>query len=68
MLSRQSARRTKDGATISYRVANVMRFKDDKVIENFSLIDSYDAVEQVLGQPLAAGNGARAGNGEFVTV
>jgi len=68
MLSRQSARRTKDGATISYRVANVMRFKDDKVIENFSLIDSFDAVEQVLGQPLAAANDARAGNGEFVTV
>ena len=68
MLSRQSARRTKDGVTISYRVANVMRFKDDKVIENFSLIDSFDAVEQVLGQPLAAANDARAGNGEFVTV
>ena len=68
MLSRQSARRTRDGATISYRVANVMRFRDDKVIENFSLIDSYDAVEQVCGQQLAVGDGMRVGDGRFVAV
>ena len=66
MLSRQSAKRARDGATISYRVANVMRFRDDKVIENFSLIDSYDAVEQVCGQPLVAANGHNAENGELV--
>ena len=28
-------------------------FRDGKVVENFSLIDSFDAVEQVLGHPLA---------------
>ncbi len=66
MLSRQSAKRTKDGCTISYRVANIMRFCDDKVIENFSLIDSYDAVEQVLGRPLSVPQ--RAGDGELVAV
>jgi ketosteroid isomerase-like protein len=52
MLSRQSAKLTSDGRTISYRVANIMRFRDGKVIENLSLIDSFDAVEQVIGQPL----------------
>jgi len=67
MLSRQSARRTADGRPISYRVANVMRFRDDKVIENFSLIDSYDAVEQVLGQQLMS-PAQRSGNGDFVAV
>ena len=59
MLSRQSARRTADGRAISYRVANFMRFRDGKVIENFSLIDSFDAVEQVLGQPARSGAAAR---------
>ena len=53
MLNRRSARRTADGRVISYRVANFMRFQDGKVIENLSLLDSFDAVEQVLGHPLA---------------
>lgn len=66
MLSRQSAKRTSDGCTISYRVANIMRFCDDKVIENFSLIDSYDAVEQVLGRPLSVPQRVR--DGELVAV
>ena len=52
MLSRQSAKRAVDGRVISYRVANFMRFRDGKVIENLSLLDSFDAVEQVLGHPL----------------
>ena len=30
-----------------------MRFRNSKVVENLSLIDSYDAVEQVLGHSLA---------------
>jgi ketosteroid isomerase-like protein len=68
MLSRQSSRRTKDGKAISFRVVNHMRFLDGKVIKNFSLIDSFDAVEQVLGHQLAVGDGAGAGNGEVVAV
>lgn len=52
-LTRLSARRTSDNRVISYRVANFFRFLDDKVIENFSLLDSFDAVEQLLGHPLA---------------
>lgn len=52
-LNRLSARRAADGRVISYRLAHFLRFRDGKVVENLSLIDSYDAVEQVLGHPLA---------------
>ena len=68
MLSRMSARRTADGRVISYRVANFMRFRDGKVVENLSLIDSFDAVEQVLGHPLAVHGGHRADTGNLVAV
>ena len=53
ILSRLSARRTADNRVISYRVANFMRFRDGKVTENLSLLDSFDAVEQLLGHPLS---------------
>ena len=53
MLSRQSSHRAADGRAICFRVANFMRFRDGKVVENVSLIDSFDAVEQVIGRPLA---------------
>ena len=46
------ARREADGRVISYRVANFVRFRDGKIVENLSLIDSFDAVEQVLGRPI----------------
>jgi ketosteroid isomerase-like protein len=52
-LNRLAARRADDGRVISYRVAHFMRFKDGKVSENLSFIDSFDAVEQVLGHALA---------------
>jgi hypothetical protein len=29
-----------------------MRFRDGKVVTNLSLIDSFDAIEQVIGHPL----------------
>lgn len=51
-LNRLAARRRDDGRVISYRLAHFLRFRDGKVIENISLIDSFDAVEQVLGHPL----------------
>jgi ketosteroid isomerase-like protein len=63
MLSRQTAAHAGDGRIVSYRVANIMRFCDDKVIENFSLIDTFDAVEQVLGRPLVSAD-RRAGASE----
>ena len=53
-LNRLSATRSDDGRVISYRLAHFMRFRDGKVVENLSLIDSFDAAEQVLGHPLAA--------------
>jgi ketosteroid isomerase-like protein len=51
-LHRISAR-TPDGRVISYRVAHFFRFADGKLVENLTLIDSFDAVEQVLGHPLS---------------
>lgn len=61
MLSRQSSRRAVDGRTVCFRVANFMRFRAGKLVDNLSLIDSFDAVEQVLGHPLALPDGARGG-------
>jgi len=65
-LNRLSAWRTSDGRVISYRVAHFMRFRDGKVVENLSLIDSFDAAEQVLGRSLS---GQRAPiDGDLVAV
>ena len=68
MLSRQSAKRTRDGCTVRYLVANIMRFRDGKVIENLSLLDSFDAVEQVIGQQLSGPARAAVGNGDLVAL
>ncbi|HVV61472.1 MAG TPA: nuclear transport factor 2 family protein [Pseudolabrys sp.] len=48
-LNRLSARLNGDNRVITYRLAHFMRFRSDKVVENLSLIDSFDAVEQLLG-------------------
>jgi hypothetical protein len=58
MLSRQSARRTIDDRVVSYRVANFIRFKDNKVVDNISLLDSFDVVEQLIGHRLAFASSA----------
>jgi ketosteroid isomerase-like protein len=68
MLNRRSARRTADGRVMSYRVANFLRFQDGKVIENLSLLDSFDAVEQVLGHPLAVHASPALGAGDVVAL
>jgi ketosteroid isomerase-like protein len=39
-------------ATISYRLAQFMRFHAGQVIEFRAIIDSFDATEQVLGRPI----------------
>jgi ketosteroid isomerase-like protein len=56
-LNRLSGQRTEDGRVISYRVAQFLRFHDGKVVDYRSVIDSFDAAEQVLGHriELAAG-------------
>jgi ketosteroid isomerase-like protein len=41
------------GRTISYRLAQFVHFRNDKVVEYRSLIDSFDAAEQVLGRRIA---------------
>lgn len=70
-LTRLSARRAVDGRVISYRVANFFRFRDGKVISNLSLLDSFDAVEQVIGHPLGVhddGDAKSADLPEFAAV
>lgn len=68
MLNRRAAQRYADGRVISYRVANFLRFQDGKVIENLSLLDSFDAVEQVLGHPLAVRLGRQVDRGAVVAL
>jgi ketosteroid isomerase-like protein len=59
-LNRLSARRTGDGRVISYRLAHFMRFRDGKVVENISLLDNFDAVEQVIGHSIDLHDAPRA--------
>ena len=67
-LNRMSGRRCADGRSISYRLAHFLRFKDDKVITLLSLIDSFDAVEQMLGHPLNLPDELHAERGDLVAV
>lgn len=67
-LNRLQARRADDGRVISYRLAHFMRFRDDKVVETLSLIDSYDAAEQVLGHSLVEECVAPPKDGSLVAV
>ena len=66
-LNRLWAKRTVDGRVISYRLAHFMRFAHGKVVENLSLLDSFDVVEQVLGHPLDVHSG-RAAPGNRATM
>jgi ketosteroid isomerase-like protein len=66
-LSRLSAVRQMDNRSISYRAAQFMRFRDGKLIEFSGVIDSFDAVEQVLGRPIDV-HGAPHTEGDLVAV
>jgi len=66
-LNRLSAKRSCDGRVISYRLAHFTRFRNGKIVEHLSLIDSFDAVEQVLGHSLAA-HANEAAEGDLVAV
>jgi ketosteroid isomerase-like protein len=48
------------GRTISYRVAHFLRFRHGKVIEFRSVLDSFDAAEQMLGHPINLSHEATA--------
>jgi len=52
VLSRMSAVRRSDNRNISYRTAQFLRFANEKLVEFLAVIDSFDAVEQVLGHPI----------------
>jgi ketosteroid isomerase-like protein len=67
-LNRLWARRRDDERQISYRLAHFLRFRDGKIVENLSLIDSFDAVEQVLGIALTAHDSAPVAAGDLVTI
>ena len=66
-LSRLTAR-SGDGRVISYRLAHFVRFRAGKIVHNRSLIDSFDAVEQVLGHPLDLHEGERHEFGDLIAV
>jgi ketosteroid isomerase-like protein len=66
-LNRVRAIRRKDNRVISYRLAQFIRFNGDKVVEYISIIDSFDAVEQVLGHALDVHDG-RIIEGDLIAV
>ena len=59
VLARLTGTKCEDGHAISYRIAHFVKFRDEKVIEYVSIIDSFDAVEQMLGYNLDAHDGYR---------
>jgi ketosteroid isomerase-like protein len=67
-LNRLSATSSTDGRVISYRLAHFLRFRDGKVIQNLSLIDSFDAAEQVLGHALPVHASPPLETGDLVAV
>jgi ketosteroid isomerase-like protein len=66
-LCRASGERA-DGRTIGWRVAQFMRFRDQKIVEYCSVIDSFDAAEQVLGHSIELTSCEPAGQHEAVAV
>ena len=67
ILSRLSGQSGND-RVISYRLAHFVRFRAGKIIRNRSLIDSFDAVEQVLGHPLDVHECERRVTGNLIAV
>ena len=49
VLGRLTGTKRASGQTISYRIAHFIQFRDEKVIDYVSIIDSFDAAEQMLG-------------------
>lgn len=67
VLGRLTATKRDGGHAISYRIAHFIQFRNEKVVEYVSIIDSFDAVEQMLGHNLDAYDGYRV-EGNVVTV
>lgn len=51
-LGRLTAKRP-DGGTISYRIAQFFAFRDGKLVQFRSVLDSFDAAEQIVGHRIA---------------
>jgi ketosteroid isomerase-like protein len=67
VLGRLNAIKRNGGRAISYRIAHFIQFRDEKVIDYVSIIDSFDAAEQILGYSLDAYDGYKV-EGNIVTV
>jgi ketosteroid isomerase-like protein len=67
VLGRLTATKRASGQAISYRIAQFIQFRDKKVVDFVSIIDSFDAVEQLLGYNLDAYDGYRV-EGNVVTL
>jgi ketosteroid isomerase-like protein len=71
MFAKLSALQRTTGRMISYRCAQFLRFRDGKITSFRSLIDSFDAAEQMIGHPIDLHQNrdhAAAGSGDFVAV
>ncbi|MFA6264764.1 MAG: nuclear transport factor 2 family protein [Pseudolabrys sp.] len=67
-LNRLQGQRHGDNRMIAYRFAHFLRFEDDKVIEAVSIIDTFDAAEQMLGHSLPVHDEAQAATNNLVIV
>jgi ketosteroid isomerase-like protein len=67
VLGRLTATKRASGQAISYRIAHLIQFRDEKVVDYVSIIDGFDAVEQLLGYSLDAYDDYRV-EGNIVTV
>jgi len=67
-LCRATGERAMNGRTIGWRLAQFMRFRDGKIIEYCSVIDSFDAAEQVLGHAIELDAGESLGQRDAVAV
>lgn len=41
-----------DGRSINYRISHFMKFRNGRLVEYLSVLDSFDAAEQMLGHRL----------------
>jgi len=60
VLGKLTATKRAGGRAISYRIAHFMQFRNEKVVDYVSILDSFDAVEQMLGHTLDVSDKRRA--------
>ena len=67
VLGKLTATKRDGGRAISYRIAHFMQFRNEKVVDYVSILDSFDAVEQMLGHTIEVRDG-RCAEGNIVAV